>query len=124
MLHFLFKMLQTFRAIVNIFQCIILFFRDDYIVKWTDNAMDGLARVHVFLAEINLGAAQQAMDAIEAGVDMLEQFPNAGRPADDLEPEHRELLIPFGGAGYALFYEVVGDTVFILAVKHQKEAGY
>jgi toxin ParE1/3/4 len=86
--------------------------------------MDGLARVHAFLAAIDSDAAQRALDAIEAGADMLEQFPNAGRPADDLEPDHRELLIPFGGSGYALFYELAGDVVYILAVKHQKEAGY
>ena len=95
-----------------------------YIVRWTGNAMDGLARAHAFLTGIDFDAAQRALDAIEAGADMLEQFPNAGRPADDLEPNHRELLIPFGGSGYALFYEVVGETVCILAVKHQKEAGY
>jgi len=40
------------------------------------------------------------------------------------KPDHRELLIPFGGSGYALFYEVIGGNVLILAVKHQKEAGY
>jgi plasmid stabilization system protein ParE len=64
------------------------------------------------------------LDTIEASVDRLERFPNAGRPADDLEPDHSELLVPFGGSGYVLFYEVVGDAVLILAVKHQKEAGY
>ena len=95
-----------------------------YLVRWTESALDGLARAHAFLAEIDPDAAQQALDAIEAGADILEQFPNAGRPADDLEPDHRELLIPFGGSGYALFYEVVGNAVFILAVKHQREAGY
>jgi len=93
-------------------------------VRWTDNALHGLARVHAFLTDRDPDAAQQALDAIEAGADILEQFPNAGRPADDLEPEHHELLIPFGGSGYALFYELIGDTVFILAIKHQKEAGY
>lgn len=36
--------------------------------------------------------------------ELLERFPQAGRPAEDLEPEHRELLIPFGGAGYVLLY--------------------
>ncbi len=46
------------------------------------------------------------------------------RPADDLEPDHRELLIPFGGSGYAVFYEVQGEEVLILALKHQREAGY
>jgi len=95
-----------------------------YVVRWAGNAVDGLARIHVFLADIDPDAAQQALNAIEAGVDILEQFPNAGRPADDLESDHRELLIPFGGSGYALFYQVIGEVVLILAVKHQKEAGY
>lgn len=85
-----------------------------YIVRWTDNALAGLVRVHAFLAEVDA----------EAATDVLEQFPHAGRPADDLEPEHRELLIPFGGSGYALFYEVQGENVLILALKHQREAGY
>jgi toxin ParE1/3/4 len=95
-----------------------------YVVWWTDNAIEGLVRVQAFLAAIDPDVAQLALDAIEAGADILEQFPNSGRPADDLEPNHRELLIPFGDSGYALFYEVAGDSVFILAVKHQKEAGY
>lgn len=86
--------------------------------------MGGLRRVHAFLAEKDPDAAQKALNAIEAGVDMLIYFPHAGRPAGDLGSEHRELLIPFGASGYALFYEVVGDSVLILAVKHQKEAGY
>ena len=95
-----------------------------YIVRWADQAMDGLVRVHSFLSDINPDAALQALEAIEAGADTLGQFPNAGRPANDLEPEHQELLIPFGASGYTLFYEVLGETVLILAVKHQKEAGY
>ncbi len=92
-----------------------------YIVHWTDQAMDGLVRVHSFLSDIDPEAALQA---IEAGADTLGQFPHAGRPADDLEPEHQELLISFGASGYALFYEVIGEAVVILAVKHQKESGY
>lgn len=95
-----------------------------YVVRWADSAMDGLERVHSFLAELDAQAALQALDTIYAGAETLGQFPNAGRPADDLEPEHRELLIPFGASGYTLFYEVLGETVLILAVKHQKEAGY
>ncbi len=95
-----------------------------HIVRWTDNALAGLARVHGFLADIDASAAQKALDTIEAATDILEQFPHAGRPCDDLEPEHRELLIPFGASGYALFYTVEDDTVLILALKHQREAGY
>jgi len=48
-----------------------------------------------------------------------------GRPLEDV-PELRELLIPFGESGYvALYrYEASDDAVYILAFRHQKEAGY
>lgn len=95
-----------------------------YVVRWSDNALASLVRVHVFLAESDPQVAQKALDVIEAGTDVLEQFPHAGRPADDLEPEHRELLIPFGASGYAVFYEVGEGYVLILSLKHQREAGY
>ena len=95
-----------------------------YIVNWTENASQGLERAYLFLAEKNEDVAKAALITIREKVLLLEQFPNAGRPAEDFEPEYRELLIPFGGAGYILIYEVIGDSVYVLAVKHQKEAGY
>lgn len=95
-----------------------------YIVRWSDNALTPLVRVHAFLAESDPLAAQKTLDAIEAATDVLEQFPHAGRPADDLEPEHRELLIPFGASGYVVFYDVGEGHVLILSLKHQREAGY
>ena len=93
-------------------------------VIWTPRAAAGLKSVYVFLADKNEEAAIKAVDTIRKGVNILKQFPHAGRPADDLEPEYRELLIAFGGSGYAVFYELLNDSVHILAVKHQKEAGY
>lgn len=95
-----------------------------YIVSWTENAGQGLERAYLFLVEKSEDAAVAAIKAIREKALLLEQFPNAGRPAENFEPEYRELLIPFGGAGYVLVYEVIGDNVYILALKHQKEAGY
>ena len=48
-----------------------------------------------------------------------------GRPIDD-QPELRELVIGFGEAGYVALYRYVAreQAVFVLAVRHQKEAGY
>ena len=48
-----------------------------------------------------------------------------GRPVDDL-PELRELVVAFGESGYIALYrhELGTDTVYILAFRHQKEAGY
>lgn len=91
---------------------------------WTAGALEGLGKIHCFLAEKDARAAAKALDAIRKGANVLRHFPQAGRPTEDLEPEHRELLIPFGASSYAIFYEAIDDSVCILAVKHQKEAGY
>lgn len=95
-----------------------------YIVRWTADASRGLERAYLFLAEKSDEAAISAIKVIREHTLLLEQFPNAGRPADDFDPEYRELLVPFGGAGYVLVYEIIGDVVYVLAVKHQREAGY
>jgi toxin ParE1/3/4 len=85
---------------------------------WTPRATAGLERAYLFLAEKDEDAAVKALDAIDSGALLLEDFPHAGRPAEDLEPEHRELLIPFGGSGYVLLYRVENSLVYILAVRH------
>ncbi len=56
---------------------------------------------------------------------MLETAPDIGRPLPDM-PEVRELVIAFGDSGYVALYrhEPAPDAVYILAFRHQKEAGY
>ena len=40
-------------------------------------------------------------------------------------PFLRELVIPFGSAGYVALFEIEpGDTISILAVRHQREDDY
>ena len=97
-----------------------------YIVIWSPRALECVQRLYNFLAEKDANAAKAAAALILKHTDLLESFPQAGRPADDLEPEHRELLIPFGGAGYVLLYRFgeEGTSVTVLAVRHQKEVGY
>lgn len=93
---------------------------------WTETARQGLEKAYFFLARKNEDAAIAAIKAIREKAVLLKQFPNAGRPAEDLEPEHRELFIPFGAAGYILLYHYAEskDAVIVLAIKHQKEVGY
>ncbi|ALQ96008.1 plasmid stabilization protein (plasmid) [Xylella fastidiosa] len=38
--------------------------------------------------------------------------------------QYMEWLIDFGDSGYVAHYRIDGDTVTILAVRHQKEVGY
>jgi Plasmid stabilization system protein len=91
---------------------------------WTPGASEGLERAYMFLAAKDEEAAIKALDAIDNCSLLLEKFPEVGRPAEDLEPEHRELLIPFGRSGFVLLYRIEDTLVYILAVRHQKEAGY
>jgi len=67
----------------------------------------------------------RAAQAIERQFALLETEPEIGRPLDD-PPELRELIIPFGDSGYVALYhhEVKSDSVYVLAFRHQKEAGY
>ena len=56
---------------------------------------------------------------------MLGQRPEIGRPVEDMEDAYREWQIDFGDSGYVARYRAVPDTdtVIILAVRRQKEAG-
>jgi len=95
-------------------------------LSWTPNALQGIQRAYNFLAVKDRDAASAMAATIKKKAAILNQFPNAGRPAEDLEPEHRELVIPFGASGYVLLYQFDEDkaAVTVLAVRHQKEVGY
>jgi plasmid stabilization system protein ParE len=91
----------------------------------TQEAAQGLERCRIFLKEKNPDAAIRASQAIKHSLSLLQTQPEIGRPLDDL-PELRELIIPFGESGYvALYrYEIKINLLYILAFRHQKEAGY
>lgn len=91
---------------------------------WSDEAVQDLEKAYNFLAGKSLEAAVAAVKVIREKSTLLKRFPNAGRPAADLEPEHRELIIPFGAAGYVLLYRVEEDAVYILGLMHQREVGW
>jgi plasmid stabilization system protein ParE len=81
-------------------------------------------RLYRFLAPKDAVAARRAIQAIRTGVKILAHQPRIGRPVDDMASAFREWLIDFGNSGYVALYRLDGDTVSILAVRHQKEAGY
>ena len=91
----------------------------------TEGAVRGLERCRRFLADRNPQALRRANQVFQRQFLLLETAPEIGRPFPDL-PELRELLIRFGDSGYvALYrYETVTDSVYVLAFRHQKEAGY
>ena len=91
----------------------------------TEGAISGLERCRKFLNEKNPLASTRAAQTIRHYFSILEDKPEIGRPFDEL-PELRELIIPFGDSGYVALYRFDQNTesVYILAFRHQKEAGY
>jgi plasmid stabilization system protein ParE len=91
----------------------------------TDAARTGIARCRSFLAPKNSEAARRAAITIGKQFALLQTSPEIGRPSVN-NSELRELLIPFGDSGYTALYihDYAADEVFILAFRHQKEAGY
>ncbi len=71
-----------------------------------------------------MDAAKRAVKAIRQGIGMLAQQPGIGRPIEDMPDEFREWVIDFGDSGYVARYRLDADDVVILAVRHQREAGY
>ena len=92
---------------------------------WSPRALRDVQRLYRFLADKNPGAATRAVHAVRQGVKMLGLRPEIGRPIEDMEEAYREWQIDFGDSGYVARYRVSADTdtVIILAVRHQKEAG-
>ena len=91
---------------------------------WSPSALQDVHRVYRFLAEKNIDAAKRAAKAIREGVKILANQPEIGRPVEEMEPEYREWLVDFGDSGYIALYRYDGRIAVILAVRHQKEAGY
>jgi plasmid stabilization system protein ParE len=92
-------------------------------IEWLETAIFDLQRLREFIRQHNQEAAQRAFRTIRAAVTPLETNPRIGKPVEDL-PDYHDLIIPFGASGYVLRYRLQGDTVFIIAVKHGREAGF
>tara|TARA_B100000378_G_scaffold13978_1_gene11431 strand:- start:750 stop:905 length:156 start_codon:yes stop_codon:yes gene_type:complete len=51
-------------------------------------------------------------------------LPHIGRLVEDLPAEYRDWMIDHGDSGYVARYRIDGDVVVVLAIRHQKEAGF
>lgn len=91
---------------------------------WSPTALLDARRLYRFLAAKNLDAAARAVGAIRQGVKLLEHQSGLGRPVEGMDDEFRDWIIDFGDSGYVVRYRVTTDTITILGVLHQKEAGF
>jgi len=96
-----------------------------YKVRFTPEAELDLMRLYDFLLEKDLAAAERALEAIKAAVELLRFSPFSCRKTLTDNPFLRELVVPFGSAGYVALFEIEsGNTVSVLALRHQREEDY
>lgn len=90
---------------------------------YSDQALADLERLTDFLIEIDPSAADDTVGLIAEAVDVLIRHPLIGRP---VEHSLRELVISRGRTGYVALYSVEKehDAVLVLAIRHQREAGF
>lgn len=93
-------------------------------VIWTPRALDDVKKLHWFISQKNKDAAGRAISAIKSYTRLLEDTPEIGVPDKGDFYAYRDLIIPFGSSGYVLRYRIDDDRAVILAVRHQKEAGF
>ena len=92
-------------------------------LQYAPRALTDLECLVDFLLEDAPDAASVTYALIESALLMLERHPLIGRPA-----EHglRELVISRGRTGYLALhrFDEQRDAVLVLAVRHQREAGF
>jgi plasmid stabilization system protein ParE len=98
-------------------------------VRFTREAEDDLVRLYEFILERDMtdwALAERALEAIRHAISGLEHSPFSYRRASgQRSPFLRELVIPFGSAGYVALFEIESrDVVTVLAVRHQREDDY
>jgi len=97
-------------------------------IRFTKHAEADLIRLYEFILERDASdwaVADRALDAIKNGLRSLELSPFTCRKAQPGNAFLRELIIPFGTAGYVALFEIDDErTVTILAVRHQREDDY
>ena len=91
---------------------------------WTPQALSDVQRVYRFLFGKDPHAARRAIRTIKDEVKILERQAFVGRLVEGMDPEFREWPIPYGNSGYVVIYRCDIEETVLLAIRHQREAGY
>ena len=92
-------------------------------VELSEEVGDDLDRIFDHLMKHDVPDAPARIKDIMLAIEILERNPLIGRPVDS---EMRELVIGRDARGYVARYRYIAqlETVFVLAIRSQKEAGH
>lgn len=92
-------------------------------IELAPEVLDDFERIVAHLDLYQVPEPEARIDAILTAIDLLATSPLIGRPASD---DKRELVIGRDSHGYVALYRYLAEieTVFVLAVRAQREVGY
>jgi plasmid stabilization system protein ParE len=92
-------------------------------VEVTRRALEDLERLFEFLAAENPKRAREIILSVRRALELLADHPLLGREVED---GRRELVLSRGQYGYIAKYRwrAAEDVILVLAVWHQREAGF
>ena len=101
-------------------------------IELAPEVFDDFDRFFEHIAQYDLGSAPQRIGEILEAIQILTHSPHIGRPVKNGRGGNsgsggkRELVIGRASRGYVAMYQYVEqiDTVFVLAVRSQREVGF
>ena len=92
-------------------------------IELAPEVLDDFDRIFDHLAQFELGDEPERIAEMVHALQILSHSPRIGRP---VRAGKRELVIGKDSRGYVALYRFVEsvDTVFVLAIRSQREAGY
>jgi plasmid stabilization system protein ParE len=92
-------------------------------VEIAARALLDLERLFDFIATVDPDCAREQIASVRRAFELLDEHPLLGRVAED---GRRELVLSRGRYGYIAKYRWLpaDEVVLVLAVRHQREAGY
>jgi plasmid stabilization system protein ParE len=92
-------------------------------IRLSPGVIEDFARIASHLRHHEIGNAGARSEEIIGALDVLAGNPLIGRP---VHQDQRELVIGRDAHGYVALYRYIAavDTVFVLAVRAQRESGY
>lgn len=94
-------------------------------LRYSANALDNLRELVEFLRPKSPEAKLRAVARIRQALALLQHQPEIGAPIEGA-PFQRNLPVGFGSTGYVVryHYQSGAAAVIVLAIRHQKQAGF
>ena len=92
-------------------------------IELAPEVLDDFDRFFEYITQFDAGSAPERMGEILQAIQILTHSPQIGRP---VRGGKREQVIGRASRGYVALYQYVEqiDTVFVLAVRSQREVGF